>query len=103
MTALRPIRDVVRSVVPRAVLRRVRPGSVPAPGRVDFGDFRRTRPLSAHFGFERGRPIDRFYVERFLADNAEAIRGRVLEIGDATYTHRFGGNRVTQSDVLHVD
>jgi len=26
----------------------------------------------------------------------------VLEIGEVTYTRRFGGDRVTKSDVLHV-
>ena len=30
------------------------------------------------------------------------IQGRVLEIGDSTYTRRFGGERVTASDVLHL-
>jgi SAM-dependent methyltransferase len=102
MSRLGRLRDGVRSIVPRAWLRRIRPSSLPVPGRVDFGDFRRTRPISRHFGFERGQPIDRFYVERFLAANTADIRGRVLEIGDASYTRQFGGDRVTQSDVLHV-
>ena len=61
----------------------------------------RVEPISRSFGFDRGTPIDRYYIERFLAANAESIRGRVLEIGDATYTKRFGGS-VTQSDVLHA-
>ena len=30
------------------------------------------------------------------------IRGRVLEIGEATYTRRFSGGRVAAIDVLHV-
>ena len=102
MSFLPRLRELVRSIVPRGVQRRLWPRSVPAPGLVDFGDFRRTRPISRHFGFERGLPIDRFYVERFLAANASDIRGRVLEIGDAAYTRRFGEARVTRSDVLHV-
>ena len=88
--------------MPRTVQRRLRPTSLPAPGRVDFGDFRRTQPISRHFGFERGQPIDRFYIERFIVANAKDVRGRVLEIGDATYTRQFGADRVTHSDVLHV-
>ncbi len=98
-----PGRDLLRRWLPRAVLRRLRPDSVPLPGRVDFGDFRRTVPLSRHFGFERGLPVDRHYIEAFLAARAGDIRGRVLEVGDATYTRRFGGERVVRSDVLHVD
>ncbi|HEV2719699.1 MAG TPA: methyltransferase domain-containing protein, partial [Thermoanaerobaculia bacterium] len=42
-----------------------------------------------------------YYVESFLGTHRADIRGRVLEIGDATYTRRFGA-AVTQSEVLHV-
>jgi len=52
---------------------------------------------------DRGRPIDRYYMENFLQKHQADIRGRVLEVGDAHYTRRFGGERVTQSDVLHVN
>lgn len=62
----------------------------------------RGQPVSRVFGFDRGRPIDRHYIESFLASNAGRIAGRVLEIGDATYTRRYGGDRVTRSDVLHA-
>jgi len=75
----------------------------PPPGTIDFGDFGRTEPISADFGFDRGAPIDRYYIESFLARNAARIRGRVLEIGDNAYTLRFGGKQVEKSDVLHVD
>jgi SAM-dependent methyltransferase len=85
------------------VLRRLKPSYAPAPGRVALGDLRRTRPFSAHFGSERGQPVDRYYIEAFLLQHASDIGGRVLEVGDATYTHRFGKDRVTTSDVLHVD
>jgi SAM-dependent methyltransferase len=107
MSALATLRDVmrdgVRRLVPRVLLRRVRRGSVPLPGRVDFGDLRRTAPMSRHFGFERGLPVDRHYVEQFLAAHAGDIAGRVLEVGESTYTRRFGGSRVRRSDVLHID
>lgn len=74
----------------------------PRVGTVDFGDLRRTEPVSRVFGFDRGTPIDRHYIEAFLAEHAELVRGRVLEIGDATYTNRYGGERVTRSDILHA-
>jgi SAM-dependent methyltransferase len=57
--------------------------------------------MSREFGFDRGLPIDRLYIERFLAKNASDIQGHVLEIADATYTRRFGAERVTKIDVLH--
>jgi GT2 family glycosyltransferase/SAM-dependent methyltransferase len=71
-------------------------------GSVRFGSLRRVTPISREFGFERGLPIDRYYIERFLAEQAAAIRGRVLEVGDNSYTRQFGADRVVQSDVLHV-
>lgn len=70
---------------------------------VDLGSLRRTTPISRHFGYDRGKPVDRHYIEDFLGRHAADIRGRVLEIGDNAYTVVFGGDRVTRSDVLHVD
>jgi glycosyltransferase involved in cell wall biosynthesis len=75
----------------------------PSVGMFKFGDFARTNPVSKSFGFDRGKPIDRYYIENFLAKCSNDIRGRVLEIGDNSYTVRFGGSKVSQSDVLHVD
>ena len=69
---------------------------------VDFGDLRRLSPLSDDWGFDRGTPIDRYYIERFLEPRAALIRGRVLEMADAMYTPRFGGGGVRQLDVLDV-
>ena len=71
-------------------------------GRVRFGDLRRTTPISGDFGYSRGKPVDRHYVEDFLQRHSQDIRGRVLEIGDNAYTVQFGGDRITLSDVLHV-
>jgi SAM-dependent methyltransferase len=96
-------RSKARGLLPRKVIRLVRPLSTPPPGRVDFGDLRRTRPISGHFGFDRGLPVDRYYIERFLAANSTDIQGRVLEVGDSSYTHQFGDRRVTRADVLHID
>jgi SAM-dependent methyltransferase len=42
-------------------------------------------------------------MESFIGEHSEDIRGRVLEIGDRSYTFRFGRDRVTQSDVLHFN
>jgi SAM-dependent methyltransferase len=86
-----------------AKLRRLAGGPVPRPGRARLGDLRRVTPLSEWFGYDRGTPVDRAYIEAFLDRNAALIRGRVLEIGDNSYTLRFGGSAVTRSDVLHVD
>jgi Methyltransferase domain len=67
-----------------------------------WSDMRRLQPLGRVFGFDRGMPIDRYYIENFLRANSADICGRVLEVADATYTRQFGGDRVVVSDVLHA-
>lgn len=74
-----------------------------APGNVKLGDFNRTTPFSTQFGYDRGGPVDRFYIENFLEREALSVRGRALEIGDNAYTMLYGGDRITKSDILHVD
>ena len=69
---------------------------------VSFGSLRRLKPISPYWGTERGQPVDRYYIENFLAAQAGDIAGDVLEIGDNTYTLKFGGDRVHRSSVLHV-
>jgi SAM-dependent methyltransferase len=69
---------------------------------IRFGSLRRLSPISRQFGFDRGCPIDRRYIESFLADSRMEIRGQVLEIGDRSYSETFGETRITGQDVLHV-
>jgi glycosyltransferase involved in cell wall biosynthesis len=93
---------LIRKHAPRLLPARSFFGRLLPTRAVRFGDLRRLVPFSREFGFDRGTPVDRFYIEWFLSCCEADIRGRVLEIGDNSYTSRFGGNRVTQSDVLHV-
>ena len=86
-----------------AIRRSLEPTPIPPPGTVRFGDLRRTRPLASDFGYSRGGPVDRYYIESFLEQHDADVRGRVLEIGDDSYTRRFGGDRVERADVLHID
>lgn len=74
----------------------------PPVGWVRFGSLRRLTPISGNFGYDRGEPIDRYYIEAFLDRHAADIRGRVLEIGDDVYTRCYGGEKVTRRDVLHI-
>jgi hypothetical protein len=97
--------SLARAVLPAAVRARIRAqwlGGPPPVGRVNLGSLRRLEPISRDFGFDRGVPVDRFYIEQFLEDQREQIRGRVLEVADNTYTCRFGGERVSCSDVLDI-
>ena len=86
----------------RSEIGRLQAPGVAAPNDVQFGALRRLTPISRDWGWDRGLPIDRCYIENFLSLHKEDIRGRVLEVGDNFYTRKFGGDRVTVSDVLHV-
>jgi len=63
---------------------------------------RRLEPADSRFGMGRGTPVDRIYIERFLARHRQLIRGHVLEVGDDRYTGMFGGGAVTHRSVLDL-
>ena len=77
--------------------------AIPPKGKIRRGDFDRTKPFSKAFGYDRGGPVDRYYIENFLEQEAASIKGRALEIGDNDYTLRFGATKITKSDILHID
>jgi SAM-dependent methyltransferase len=62
----------------------------------------RTTPLSDEWGFDRGTPIDRYYIERFLEEHQRDIHGRVLELKDSGYTDMYGVG-VERRDVLDIN
>jgi len=78
-------------------------GPIPPVGSVRWGKLRRLTPFSREFGYDRGQPIDRYYIEKFLSDHKTDIQGHVLEIADDTYTFQFGGDRVMVSEILHAE
>lgn len=75
----------------------------PPVGRVNMGELNRITPISHEFGYDRGIPVDRYYIEQFLQGQSSHIQGTVLEIGERTYTQRYGGDRVTASHILFPD
>lgn len=94
----------LRQLRPSALIRRAALFlAAPDRGEIDFGDLGRLTPISDDWGFDRGTPVDRHYIEEFLGAHASDVRGDVLEIGDDTYTRRFGGSRVRKVDVLHAE
>ena len=82
----------------------------PPVGSVRFGQLRRDTPFSRTFGFDRGQPIDRFYIDDFLAEQAgrtgdgpARINGHVLEIGEDRYASRFArAGAIERLDILDV-
>ena len=103
------LRRLVRAVLPERFRRKIFRARrwfvrLPGVGALRFATLRRTLPLSRTFGCDRGGlPVDRHYIEQFLASTSRDIRGHVLEIGDDRYTRAFGGSGVTASDVAHAE
>jgi hypothetical protein len=74
--------------------------------KVEFNDRVRTQPVSRLFGFDRGMPIDRYYIEKFLSVHSHEIRGRILEIAEDTYARKFAdlkSREISVFETLHFD
>ena len=61
------------------------------------------QPLSEFWGHDRGTPIHRYYLAQFLQQHAADIQGHCLEFQEDSYTSRFGGERISKLDILHID
>ena len=61
------------------------------------------RPLSNYSGFDRGVPIDRYYIEKHVFLNRNYIKGCCLELLNNDYTIKYGKTNVTKSDILDID
>jgi hypothetical protein len=90
---LNRLRRTLAAAMPAPLRRLVRPSGIAALA---------TTPVSTQWGFDRGTPVDRWYIERFLAEHTADIRGRALEIRNADYVERFGRG-VVRADVLDID
>lgn len=60
-----------------------------------------TEPISRIFGLDRGYPIERYYIEKFLSNNMAYIKGTVLEVAEETYTKRYGTD-IRDNYILHI-
>lgn len=64
---------------------------------------RSSEPLSRAWGYDRGTPVDRHYIDAFLEQHRGDVRGRVLDIGDDAAAKTFASDAVTRIDVLHYE
>ncbi len=58
-------------------------------------------PTNRIFGLDRGKPIERYYIEKFLSDNSSYIKGAVMEVADSEYITKYG-NEVEKKYIMHV-
>lgn len=68
---------------------------------IRWGSLRRTEPVCPEWGLSRGTPIDRFYIERFVAEHGSVITGDVMEMADDGLVRRFGTS--ARAHVVDVD
>ena len=61
----------------------------------------RKEPISRRFGYNRGLPIDRYYIERFLNKNRNFIKGVVAEVGNGDYIKKFGQRNVKEALIIN--
>src|SRR5690242_7014070 len=67
---------------------------------VVFQDMLRVIPACRNFGWERGTPVDRYYIEKFFHENRQVIQGNLLEVGDASYSRKYAGAGESDFNVL---
>lgn len=96
------IRNFFRFLIPSSIKRRYREYMISKTSVEKFGGLWKVTPISNCFGFDRGLPIDRYYIEKFLKSHCDDIKGVCLEIAENTYTQKFGGVKVTKSEILHL-
>src|SRR5262245_63700955 len=65
-------------------------------------DLRRTAPLHKAYGYHRGTPVDRHYIERFLHMESASVRGDSLEVFEDRYITRIGGTRLTSATTFQL-
>ena len=68
-----------------------------------FGSKINVCPISSKFGFDRGTPIDRYYIEKFLTENSNYIKGNLLEIADSNYSKKYATGSKNIFNVLTFD
>ena len=59
--------------------------------------------MARDWGFSRGTPVDRYYINAFLEMCAADVRGVVLDVQEPDNARRIGGGSITRLDVIDVD
>lgn len=68
-----------------------------------WGNLRHLEPFSASFGFDRGTPIDRYYMAQFFTAHADAFRGAAGEVADSTFVDQVGRHRISDLSIIDND
>lgn len=58
-------------------------------------------PFCTDFGFSRGTPVGRYYIQQFLTSQAHHIEGRILDFGDNRYASLFPNS--TSYEIVDIE
>lgn len=73
------------------------------PPPFDWGDFGRMDPVSRDWGYDRGGPVDRYYIEGFIRANSSGVLGTVLEVQEDDLSRAYGALRVARADIVDIN
>lgn len=59
-------------------------------------------PIHDDWGYRRGTPIGRVYIDKFLKKYRENVVGDIMEVGECTYSRRFATNGKSYT-AIHVE
>ena len=60
--------------------------------------------IGSDWGYRRGTPVGRVYIDMFLNKYRECIRGDIMEVAETTYSERFcQKNDTTSFTAIHVE
>jgi hypothetical protein len=67
------------------------------------GNMLRRRPFSSCYGADRGTPVDRWYLRRFVVEHLDLIRGDVLEVQGAEWAALADPDQVSRVEIIDLD
>lgn len=62
---------------------------VPRIRELKWGDLDQTSPICRDYGYSRGKPVDRYYLDQFITQIRENVRGETLEVGGRSANKEF--------------
>ena len=71
--------------------------------QTNWVNLRNVNPISDDFGWSRGKPIDRFYIEKFLNTNRSKINGDCGEISERKYLNLYKNDLIKSAKIFDIN
>ncbi|TRU96281.1 MAG: methyltransferase domain-containing protein [Microcystis wesenbergii Mw_QC_S_20081001_S30D] len=71
---------------------------------LNWGDLKKSVPICHVFGLTRGKPVDRYYLNKFIQEIKPQIVGKILEIGGTSKDKDFYGINLGSSyQIMNIE